>query len=78
MKDEELHKKLDMIIGLLAIQNKERDQQITILNSLGFSSITIGKLLAIDDSTVRKFLLKNNSKKSIHKKNKSTEIPTES
>lgn len=52
-KKSEITKKLDTIIALLAIQNKERDEQVKILRSLGFSSREIEKITGIPSSTVR-------------------------
>jgi hypothetical protein len=62
MSDKEILEKLDTIIGLLAIQGKEKEEQIGILYSLGFNSIKISKLMGIPDSTIRKY------KRSKHKK----------
>ena len=44
---EEISKKLDKIISILAIQGKDEDTQIRILKKLGYNSIEIEKLLGI-------------------------------
>jgi hypothetical protein len=55
--------KLDIIIGLLASQGKEKEVQIKILNSLKFSSLQIESLTGIPSRTVRDILLKKNKLK---------------
>ena len=44
---EEISKKLDKIIAILAIQGKDEDAQIRILKRLGFMADEIGKLLGV-------------------------------
>lgn len=44
---EEISKKLDKIIAILAIQGKDEDDQIRILKRLGFMADEIGKLLGV-------------------------------
>lgn len=52
MNNEEILDKLDKIIGLLAIQGKEKKDQIKILDSLGFTSKFISALTNIPEGTV--------------------------
>lgn len=52
MNNKEILKKLDMIIGLMAIKGKEKDEQIKILHSLGFTSKLISSLTGIPEGTV--------------------------
>ena len=40
---EEINKKLDTLIGLIAIQDKNQDEQIHILKALGFTSKETGR-----------------------------------
>jgi hypothetical protein len=51
---EEMSKKLDQVIALLAIQGKEQNLQIKILYSLGFDSSAIGRVMGLSGSAVRK------------------------
>lgn len=48
----EISKKLDILIGSLLIQDKERNDQIKILANNGFSNSEIGKMLGIPKGTV--------------------------
>ena len=50
----EIKQTLDKIVGLLAIQGKEKNVQITILLSLGFTSIDIENITGIPSGTVRR------------------------
>lgn len=50
---EEISKKLDKLIGILAIQGKNEDEQIRILKVLGFTSKQTGNLVGIEESTIR-------------------------
>jgi len=54
MEKDEIIEKLDTIIGLLAIQNKEKDDQIRILYSLGFTSAKIGMLTGMNAASIRR------------------------
>ncbi len=59
---QEINKKLDRLIGILAIQNKENDnEKIKILTTLGFESNEIAKLLGLTPNVVRvrKFRVKS-------------------
>lgn len=48
----EISQKLDRLIGILAIQDKDRDDKISILVSLGFSNSEISKLIGVPKGTV--------------------------
>ena len=50
---EEISKKLDKLIGILAIQGKDKDEQIKILKKLKFTSEETGNLLGLTDTAVR-------------------------
>ena len=52
MNSKEILEKLDKIIGLLAIQGKEKNDQIKVLDSLGFTSKFISALTGIPEGTV--------------------------
>ena len=52
MKEDKILDRLDKIIGLLAIQGKEKNDQIKILDSLGFTSKFISALTSIPEGTV--------------------------
>ena len=54
MTDKEVIEKLDIIIGLLASQGKEKEEQIKVLSSLDFTSETIEKITGIPAGTVRR------------------------
>ena len=51
-KEDIILKKLDTIIGLLAIQGHDEDRKVHILKSLGFSYNEIGKLTGIPKGTL--------------------------
>ncbi|XOB42410.1 MAG: hypothetical protein ACKKMP_03565 [Candidatus Nealsonbacteria bacterium] len=52
---DEISKKLDIIIGLLAIQGKrKKEEQIKILSLLNFTSKMIEKITGIPAGTVRR------------------------
>lgn len=59
-----ISEKLDMIIGLLAVQGKGKDDQIKILSSLGFTSSKIEMATGIPARTVRRRSTKSKRKKS--------------
>lgn len=48
----EISEKLDRLIGILAVQNKDRDDKVNILASLGFSNAEISKLIGVPKGTV--------------------------
>lgn len=48
----EISAKLDKLIAFIAIQNKERDEKIKILVSLGFTNSQISELTEIPKGTV--------------------------
>jgi len=52
MNDKEIIERLDKIIALLAIQGKEKNDQIKILHSLGFTSKVISEITGIPEGTV--------------------------
>ena len=49
----EVSNKLDRIIGLLAIQDKDEDTKIRILYGLGFDAPSIGSLVGLSANAVR-------------------------
>ena len=51
--NSEVLKKLDTIIGLLAIQGKDTDQQIKVLRSLGFTIKQISEMTGVADGTIK-------------------------
>ena len=53
MKDEQIIKKLDTIIALLATQGKENEDKLKILKSLGYSYSEISKLLGVPEGTLK-------------------------
>ena len=59
----EINEKLNKILGLIAIQNKSRQEQLKILDGLDFSSVDIGKMLGISDGAVRNMLFTAKKKK---------------
>jgi len=64
----EINEKLNKILGLMAVQNKPRPEQLKILDGLEFSSIEIGKMLGISDGAVRNMLFTAKKRKSKNKK----------
>jgi len=60
---KEVLEKLDTIIGILAIQGKEKEEQIKILNSLNFTSQKIENCTGIPSGTVRRILSTKVNKK---------------
>lgn len=52
MKEDEVLRKLDIIIGLLAVQNKDKDEQIRVLHDLEFTSKDISKITGIPEGTI--------------------------
>jgi len=63
---DESNKKLDKIIGLLAVQGKDEDKQIKVLVGLGFTSKEVGVLIGKSAGAIRKITMR--SKKSAKKK----------
>ena len=49
----EISAKLDQVIAVLAVQGKERDQQIEALAAAGFDSAFIGRLVGMTPGAVR-------------------------
>ncbi|MBU0529149.1 hypothetical protein KKF86_05255 [bacterium] len=49
---QEINHKLNIIIGLISIQNKERDDQIMTLVGQGFSNKETGEILGIPKGTI--------------------------
>jgi hypothetical protein len=60
----EISRKLDRIIGLYAIQGKNKEDQIRILVSLGFSNQEIGSLTGIPKGSVDRIRAKQKKNKS--------------
>ena len=58
----EISEKLDTLIGILAIQDKDRDEKIRILVSLGFSNAEISKLTGVPKGTVDSIRAKRKKK----------------
>jgi len=58
----EISKKLDRLIGILAIQGKDRDDKIKILVSLGFSNSEISRLIGVPKGTVDSIRAKGRKK----------------
>ncbi len=50
---KEISEKLDKLIGILAIQGKNKDEQIRILKKFGFPSNLTGILVGMKESAVR-------------------------
>lgn len=50
---KEVIRRLDQVIGLLAIQGKQPNEQIQVLYSLGFESPFIGAVTGLSPDTVR-------------------------
>lgn len=48
----EISEKLDKLIGVIAIQGKNKDEQVKILVSLGFTNAEISKLTSMPKGTV--------------------------
>jgi ribosomal protein S11 len=63
-REDKISEKLDIIIGLLAIQGKTKEEQIKILSSLKFKSKTIEKITGIPAGTVRR--IRTTSKHALH------------
>ncbi len=53
MKEDEMLKKLDTIIALLATQGKEDEEKLKILKSLGYPYSEISKLLGVPVGTLK-------------------------
>ncbi len=65
-----IERKMDKLTGIIAIQGKEKDEQIKILTALGFTSTEIAPLIGTTAGNVQKrnFVTKKKSSKSIKKK----------
>lgn len=48
----EISEKLDNLIGIMAIQGRDKDEQVKILTSLEFSNALISKVTGIPKGTV--------------------------
>lgn len=59
----EISKKLDRLIALTAIDGKERDNQISILSSLGYTNVEISIFTGIPKGTVDVIRAKQNKEK---------------
>lgn len=51
--NEMILEKLDIIVGLLAIQGKDEDKKINILKSLGFTYKQVSELTGIPEGTLK-------------------------
>ncbi len=60
---EEISSKIDKLTGIIAIQGKNRGQQLKILSGLDFTSKEIGDLLGIHPGAVRNMLFTAKKKK---------------
>jgi Holliday junction resolvasome RuvABC DNA-binding subunit len=60
----EINRKLEKLIGILAIQGKNRDEKIKTLASLGFSNSEISKIICIPKGTVDFIRAKSKKKNS--------------
>jgi len=49
---EQISRKLDKLIGVIAIQGKEKNDQIGVLVSLGFTNLEISKITGIPKGTI--------------------------
>jgi hypothetical protein len=67
MKEDEILNKLDTIIGLLAVQGKEKEEQIHILHDLSFTSKDISKITGIPEGTIRRIRSTKFKKKKVQK-----------
>ena len=63
MENKEVVERLDKIIGLLAIQGREKEEQVHILYALGFNSKQISSMMGIPDGTIRKIKAKRAKKR---------------
>ncbi len=64
MKEDQMLKKLDTIIALLATQGKEDAEKLKIMKGLGYPYSEISKLLGVPEVTLKTWDFKNrNSKK---------------
>lgn len=50
---QDINKRLDKLIGIVAIQGKPQNQQIEILDGLGFDSKTAGLYVGLSADAVR-------------------------
>lgn len=63
MKEDEILKKLDTIIALLATQGKEDKDKLKILKSLGHPYSEISKLLGVPIGTLKTWYFKKRKSK---------------
>lgn len=49
---EEINEKLNKLIALSAVQGKNKQEQVKILSSIGFTNVEISKLTGIPKGTV--------------------------
>lgn len=63
MKEDEMLKKLDTIIALLAIQGKDAEDRLKILRSLGLPFSEISKLTGVPEGTLKTWSFKNKKTK---------------
>ena len=63
MKEDEISKKLDTIIALLATQGKEDEKKLKILKSLGFPYSEISKLIGVPEGTLKTWDFKQRKSK---------------
>lgn len=63
MKEDEMLKKLDTIIALLATQGKENDEKLKILKSLGYPYSEISKLMGVPEGTLKTWDFKQRKSK---------------
>jgi hypothetical protein len=52
---QEMNARLEQLVGLIAIQGRDRDAQLEILYKLGFDSSSIGTLVGMQASNVRRW-----------------------
>ncbi|MCK4590075.1 MAG: hypothetical protein KAT77_06535 [Nanoarchaeota archaeon] len=63
MKEDEILKKLDTIIALLASQGKENEEKLRIMKSLGYSYSEISRFLGVPEGTLKTWDFKNRRSK---------------
>lgn len=68
----EISAKLDRVIAVLAVQGKEKDQQIEALAAAGFDSAFIGRLVGITPGAVRMWFTRRRRTSSVS----STDVAT--
>lgn len=63
MKEDEVLKKLDTIIALLATQGKEDVEKLKIMKSLGYPYSEISKLIGVPEGTLKSWDFKQRKSK---------------